>query len=91
MLYFFGVFRFTRNFTVDSFKTIWLSDMPNVHRIYRLCYNIYLARALRQYRLEEDLLARLLFILRSRELAITVTRMYKDSYNLRIRRQSLQR
>ncbi|RZC37771.1 DUF3595 domain containing protein [Asbolus verrucosus] len=60
---------------------IWLKDMPNIRRIYILLNDIYIVRAFRQYRLEEDLFAKLIFLMRSRELAIKVTREYGNIYN----------
>lgn len=57
--------------------------MPNVDRIYCLIKNIYLARALRFYTIEEDLFAMLIFIMRTRELAIVVTRRYETTAIIR--------
>lgn len=73
-MYFFVAYNLFKTVSKDHTKILWLDDMPNVDRLYRLLNNIYLARALRLYRLEEDLFAMLVFILRTRELAIVVTR-----------------
>ncbi|KAJ3632719.1 hypothetical protein MTP99_009708 [Tenebrio molitor] len=62
-------------------QAIWLNDMPNIHRINILINDIYIVRAFRQYRLEEDLFAKLIFLMRSRELAIKFTREYGNTYN----------
>lgn len=62
------------SFFDNSIHNIWLDDMPNIRRIYEIINDIYVVRELNEYRLEEDLFAKLLFIMRSRELAIKLTR-----------------
>ncbi|XP_028128459.1 piezo-type mechanosensitive ion channel component isoform X5 [Diabrotica virgifera virgifera] len=62
-------------------NNIWLDDMPNVDRLYNLCLEIYLVRDMKCYDMEEYLYAKLIFIMRSRELCIKVTRMEGDRYN----------
>lgn len=46
--------------------------------------DIYVVRAMKMYNLEEHLFAQLIFIMRSRELAIKVTRRFGDQYNPQI-------
>lgn len=74
-------FRFVRSVVVNQILKIWHDDMPNVDRIYALLQDIYLVRAMRLYSLEEDLFAKLIFIMRSREMAIKVTRHFDNTYN----------
>ncbi|CAH1368339.1 unnamed protein product [Tenebrio molitor] len=81
-LYFIGFFRLVRMVLYGNVtQAIWLNDMPNIHRINILINDIYIVRAFRQYRLEEDLFAKLIFLMRSRELAIKFTREYGNTYN----------
>lgn len=81
-VYFLALFRLVRIVLVaDMTRNIWLDDMPNVRRIYVLINDIYIVRASRHYKIEEDLFAKLIFLMRSRELAIKVTRRYGDHYN----------
>lgn len=60
---------------------LWLQDMPNGDRIYKLMMDIYIVRAMKCFALEEDMYAKLLFIMRSRELAIKLSRVYKNPYD----------
>ncbi|EFA03405.1 Piezo-type mechanosensitive ion channel component 2-like Protein [Tribolium castaneum] len=62
-------------------ERIWLEDMPNPNRIYNLLQDIYIVRAFREYRMEEDLFAKLVFLMRSRELVIKFTREPENTYS----------
>ena len=52
----------------------WYLDIPYADRLYGLCLDIYLARELQMYSLEEDLFAKLIFALRSRETFVKFVR-----------------
>lgn len=58
--------------------------MPYVDRIYRLCFDIYLCRETKAYALEEDLYAKLIFIMRSRETCVNYTRNIRSAYHPRL-------
>lgn len=62
-------------------EKIWLEEMPNVERIYGLVMDVYLVREMGYFVMEEDLFAKLIFVMRSRELAIKCTRYFDDPYN----------
>lgn len=81
-LYFLVLFRSIR-FQVMYGLTdqIWMTDMPNVERIYRLVMDVYLVREMGYFAIEEDLFAKLIFVMRSRELAIKYTRFRENPYN----------
>ncbi|KAI1297255.1 Piezo-type mechanosensitive ion channel component 2 [Halotydeus destructor] len=66
--------RIIRGFFDDvSFKVIY-TQMPNVDKVLQLCLDIYLVRESKEFSLEEDLFAKLLFLYRSPETLIKWTR-----------------
>uniref|UniRef100_A0A336KKQ0 CSON012824 protein n=1 Tax=Culicoides sonorensis TaxID=179676 RepID=A0A336KKQ0_CULSO len=74
------VFLRLRSFTLGHINRIMFEDLPNVDRILQLCYDIYLVREVREYALEEDLFAKLIFIYRSPETLIKVTRLDEEEH-----------
>ena len=60
-------------FTSISFR-IMFDEMPNVNRILKLCLEIYMVRESKELKLEEDLIAKLLFLYRSPETLIKWTK-----------------
>ncbi|KAK6623254.1 hypothetical protein RUM43_009106 [Polyplax serrata] len=58
-----------------KYPFIIYDDMPNPDQILKLCHDIYLARENHEFELEEDLYAKLLFLFRSPETMIKVTRL----------------
>lgn len=57
----------------SSFKVIY-TRMPCVDRVLQLCLDIYLVRESREFELEEDLYAKLIFLYRSPETLIKWTK-----------------
>lgn len=68
--------RFLRS-TMFSFETnkIIVEEIANVDRILNLCNDIYLVRESKEFLLEEDLVAKLLFLYRSPETLIKWTQL----------------
>ena len=61
----------------SSFKVIY-TRMPNVDRVLQLCLDIYLVRESREFVLEEDLYAKLIFLYRSPETLIKWTKTVEE-------------
>lgn len=76
VILFFSRFIRSKIFTNDI-VTIIVEELPNVDRILNLCRDIYLVREAKQFRLEEDLVAKLLFLYRSPETLIKWTKLKK--------------
>lgn len=53
---------------------IMFEELPNPEPVWVLCDDIYLARESREFLLEESLFAKLVFIFRSPELLLTITK-----------------
>ena len=66
-----------RNALTGGFPMIMFTELPNVDRLLILCLDIYLVREALQLSLEEDLYAELMFLYRSPETLIKVTRRPK--------------
>ncbi|UXI19495.1 hypothetical protein NH340_JMT05437 [Sarcoptes scabiei] len=64
----------------SSFKVIY-TRMPNVDRVLQLCLDIYLVRESREFELEEDLYAKLIFLYRSPETLIKWTKINEEINN----------
>lgn len=74
----FVVSRLIRSLFDDvSFKVIY-TQMPNVDKVLQLCLDIYLVRESREFTLEEDLYAKLLFLYRSPETLIKWTKQLEE-------------
>ncbi|XP_034113348.1 piezo-type mechanosensitive ion channel component [Drosophila albomicans] len=72
------VSRIIRSLIANNHRRIMFEDLPYVDRILKLCNDIYLVRETKEYRLEEDLYGKLLFLYRSPETLIKWTRFKDD-------------
>lgn len=61
-----------------STSNIIVEELPNVDKILSLCKNIHMVREAHLFKLEEDLVAKLLFLYRSPETLIKWTK-FKES------------
>ena len=67
--------RMLRISTTGQSVTISFRELPHVDNILRLCLDIYLVREMQEFRLEEDLYAKLIFVYRSAETRVKWTRL----------------
>ncbi|XP_037730492.1 piezo-type mechanosensitive ion channel component isoform X3 [Drosophila subpulchrella] len=72
------VSRVIRSLIANNHRRIMFEDLPYVDRVLRLCNDIYLVRETHEYRLEEDLYGKLIFLYRSPETLIKWTRFKED-------------
>ncbi|XP_041451232.1 piezo-type mechanosensitive ion channel component isoform X3 [Drosophila obscura] len=72
------VSRVIRSLIANNHRRIMFEDLPYVDRVLKLCNDIYLVRETQEYRLEEDLYGKLLFLYRSPETLIKWTRFKED-------------
>ena len=66
--------RFLRMGTTGQHHTIIFRELPMVDNILQLCLDIYLVREMKEFHLEEDLYAKLIFLYRSPETMVKWTR-----------------
>jgi hypothetical protein len=66
--------KFLRMSTTGQIVTIMFRELPEVDYILRICLDLYLVREMKEFHLEEDLYGKLVFLYRSPETLIKVTR-----------------
>lgn len=67
--------RFVRVFFSGMSEVIMFQELPFVDYVYNVCLDIYMARESHHFKLEEDLFAKLIFIYRSPETMIKITKL----------------
>lgn len=58
-------------------------EMPDVDKVFKLCLDIYMVRETKDFELEEDLFAKLMFLYRSPETLIKWTKYKRDWLSVR--------
>ena len=66
--------RAIRGLVTNDPTSVIIQEMPNVDRLFKICKDIYVVREARDFALEQDLFARLIFLFRSPETLIRWTR-----------------
>ena len=66
--------RFLRMSSTGLIQKIQFIHLPNVDKIMKLCLDFYLVREAGEFELEEELFAKLIFLYRSTETMVKVTR-----------------
>jgi len=69
------VAKFLRMWTEDRAYRILFEELPNPDYIIGLCKDIYVSRENHEWRLEEELFAKLLYLFRSPEMLIRLTQL----------------
>jgi hypothetical protein len=67
--------RYTRAIFQYDGAYIMFHEYPNVDELLQLCSDIYLVRELKEWKLEEDLMAKLIYLYRSPETMLRVTKL----------------
>lgn len=65
----------------EKIDEIWISEMPNVDEIYRMCMDVYICREFGMLEMEEYVYQKLSFILRSTEVIVAITRNPQSRYD----------
>ncbi|GFR91628.1 piezo-type mechanosensitive ion channel component [Elysia marginata] len=66
--------RVLRSSITNQYLTIMFRELPDVNKILQLCLDLYLVREMKEFHLEEDLYAMLVFVYRSPDTMIKETR-----------------
>ncbi|CAL1533266.1 unnamed protein product [Lymnaea stagnalis] len=66
--------RLMRLSTTNQYLTIMFRELPDVDRMLQLCLDLYLVREMKEFQLEEELYAKIIFLYRSPETMIKYTR-----------------
>ena len=74
----FVVGRFVRLFVNNMSFRIMFEELPDVDRVLKLCLDIYLVRECKEFLLEEDLFAKVIFLYRSPATMIKWTKNKTD-------------
>lgn len=70
--------RMLRISTTGQSAGIQFQELPNVDNILRLCLDLYMVREMQEFRLEEDMYAKLIFLYRSAETRVKWTRFRRS-------------
>ena len=73
--------RFLRMSSTGLIQNILYTHLPCVDRLMKLCKELYLVREAKEFRLEEELYAKLTFLFRSPEMLIKWTRPSAENMN----------
>lgn len=70
--------QFVRIFFSGTSNMIMFEQLPSVERLYKLCMDIYMVRETGNFRLEEELFSKLIFVYRSPATMIKWTKIKED-------------
>ncbi|XP_076272842.1 piezo-type mechanosensitive ion channel component-like isoform X2 [Rhynchophorus ferrugineus] len=73
LIYFMIIFSLIREMMIKA-EEIWIEDIPNPEVLLRKCLEVYVARDIGNFELEEEIFEELVFIMRSREICIRLTK-----------------
>ncbi|XP_030758811.1 piezo-type mechanosensitive ion channel component-like [Sitophilus oryzae] len=73
LIYFMIILSVLRDMTIKA-DEIWIEDIDHPENLMRKCLEVYLARDMENFELEQELFEELIFIMRSREICIKLSR-----------------
>lgn len=79
-MYFFTIESILREKLFEVVDEIWLTELPDVDKIHKKCLEIYLCREMKCFELEDAILEEVIFIMRSSEIIIRLTRHKDNNY-----------
>ncbi|GFO30477.1 piezo-type mechanosensitive ion channel component [Plakobranchus ocellatus] len=79
--------RLLRLSTTNQYLTIIFRELPDVNKVLQLCLDLYLVREMKEFHLEEDLYAMIIFLYRSPETMVKETRQTVRIGNLKKKKE----
>ncbi|XP_066141198.1 piezo-type mechanosensitive ion channel component-like [Euwallacea fornicatus] len=80
LIYFMMIIKAFRACRADMVD-IWITDLPNTNKLFRKCMEVYIARDMKNFELENENFQDLVAIMRSKEVLIKLSRYENNSYN----------
>ncbi|XP_030745431.1 piezo-type mechanosensitive ion channel component-like [Sitophilus oryzae] len=77
LIYFMIILGLLQDMTI-KIDEIWLEDIDNPEKLLTKCFEVYLARDMKNFELEQELVDELVFIMRSPDLCIRLSRDEED-------------
>ncbi|XP_066259125.1 piezo-type mechanosensitive ion channel component 1-like [Euwallacea similis] len=80
LIYFMMIIKAFRACRADM-GDIWITDLPSVDKLFRKCMEVYIARDMKNFELENEIFQDLVAIMRSKEVLIKLSRHEDNNYD----------